>query len=65
VRIVWNFSLMFGVCLSGVICLLRGLELGCCVFDFTILLNLSFHFFNIISSSPTRFVLIKKFIQVN
>jgi len=41
---------MFGVYLSGfvsfmtgVICLLRGLVLGCCVFLFVVLLNLNFH----------------------
>jgi len=50
VRIVWIFSFMSGVYLSGfvsfmtgVICLLRGLVLGCCVFLFVVLLNLNFH----------------------
>jgi len=47
--------------LSSVICLLRGLVLGCCVFLFVVLLNLCFHLlFNIIGSSPTWFVSEKK-----
>ena len=46
-----------GCVLSGVICLLRGLVLGSCVFLFVVLLNLSFYpLFNIIDSSPAWFV---------
>ena len=64
VRIVWIFIFMFGVHLSGVICLLRGLVLGLCVFFlFVVLLNLNFRLlFNIISTCP---VCLKKSLTIS